>query len=101
LSVFVVLAQATSGTGNRKYPAGEIHGALAFVNRQTEAEAEAAAVAEFESAGWVDVRLRKIGRLDPEFVSGKEPEIQGAFESAVQDGTSLIIYQNVDDGYAA
>jgi len=56
-------------------------------------------VAELEQAGWSDPRLHKIGEIDPMLMSGKDAVIEGAYEAAVADGASMIIYREADDGY--
>ena len=100
MGMFVVLGQATAAKGNSKYPTGEIHSTMLFVSSHSREEAEQMAVAELEEGGWADVRLRKIGTIKPESLNGQEPAIQNAYESAVTDGASIIIYKDADDGYA-
>jgi hypothetical protein len=100
MSMFVILGQAASAEDNSKYPEGEVHSTMVFVSSDSPKKAQQIAIAELEDGGWANFRLRKIKTIEQAFLNGKEAVIQNAYESAVTDGASIIIYQDVDDGYA-
>ena len=98
--MFVTIGQATSSSDNEKYPEGEIHSTMVFVSSDTREDATKIAISELEEGGWSNVRLRKIGTLDSDSFNSPDPVTRAAFESAISDGASIIIYQDVDAEYA-
>lgn len=96
----MIHGQAAADDGNDAYPTGEIHSMLVFVAAATAKEAQRTARREIEAAGWAEPRLHRMGEIEATSVEGRDATLRAAYESAVQEGAALVVYDQADDGYA-
>jgi hypothetical protein len=91
LNMYIVLAKVTAANGNEEYPEGEKHAVLAYAKASNNAEAEGITLEKLATLGWIDLKIDRIGIIDPEPNKG-----DSAVDTANETGFSAVIYQGIE-----
>ena len=95
--MYLFLTKVRSFKGNEKYPEGERHAALVFSFASNMEDGEKMAITHLGETYWGEVTIERKKTVSADSLKKADSTIREAYESALENGTSGIIYSDPID----
>ncbi|MBT2969960.1 MAG: hypothetical protein KME56_06500, partial [Candidatus Thiodiazotropha sp. (ex Ctena orbiculata)] len=95
--IFLAIASALSGNESA-YPVGERHAMMLFMYQKKGTDHDWGMAEEtISEARWENIEFSKAGSLSSENLNGKDQVFIDCYESALAEGSALLVYTDIEE----